>query len=87
MADERRNWRLLTDVLSAVAVVLSLVFVGLEVRESARQTALNTQSLQVSAYQELMGRVADINVLNLERPTLDQLFVSGVSAVDLSISC
>lgn len=57
-------------MLSAGAVVLSLVFVGLEVRESARQTALNTQALQVEAYQELIGRIIDINMMYLDNPDI-----------------
>ena len=57
-------------IASAVAVVLSLVFVGLEVRESGRQTALNTRSVQASAYQELIGRILDFNEANVARPEL-----------------
>ena len=63
MSNDGRNTHLITQILSAGAVVLSLVFVGLEVRESARQTALNTQSLQAAAYQELVGRIMEMNVM------------------------
>ena len=59
-----------TEMASAVIVVLSLIFVGLEVRESARQTELNTQSLQVSTYQELITQISNINVMMLENPEL-----------------
>ena len=57
-------------IASAAAVVLSLVFVALEVRESSRQTELNTQSLQVSAYQDLIAQIADVNIVMLENPGL-----------------
>ena len=56
------------EIASAAAVVISLIFVGLEVRESARQTELNTQSLQLSAYQDLIGQIGTINVLNIQNP-------------------
>ena len=68
MTERRIDFGFWGQVLSAGAVVLSLVFVGLEVRESARQTALNTQALQVEAYQELIGRIIDINLLFLDNP-------------------
>ena len=55
-------------IASAVAVVLSLIFVGLEVRESARQTELNTQSLQLGAYQDLISQIAAINLVAIEYP-------------------
>ena len=53
-------------MVSAVAVVLSLVFVGLEVRETSQQTALNTEALQVAAYQDLIGQIAGFNQLLLD---------------------
>ncbi len=68
------------EVASAVVVVLSLTFVGLEVRESARQTELNTQSLQVSAYQDIISQISAINVLNIEHPELQQ-HIAGVSSI------
>lgn len=77
MTVDRTRLRGWYQVASAGAVVLSLVFVGLQVRESARQTAesarqteLNTQSLQVSAYQELIGRLMDINMMYLQNPEM-----------------
>jgi hypothetical protein len=42
------------------------VFVGLEVRETARQTELNTEALHVAAYQNLIGQIAQFNVAMLD---------------------
>ncbi len=72
---ERRDRRRFGEIASAVAVVLSLVFVGLEVRESARQTALNTQSLQVSTYQDLIVQISNVNALLLENSETRQLII------------
>ncbi len=70
MSSDNSKANLIAQSLSAAAVVLSLVFVGLEVRESGRQTALNTRSVQASAYQELIGRILDFNEANVARPEL-----------------
>ena len=84
------TFRLVAQAGSAAAVALSLVFVGLEVRETARQTALNTTSLEVAAYQELIRQINEFNqaILDPEIAALYELLVdpSGdwaeLSAVD-----
>ncbi len=73
-------------IASAVVVVLSLLFVGLEVRESARQTELNTQSLQVSAYQDLIAQISAINARSMDHPEIPLLIAATSSFDDLSES-
>lgn len=58
--------KLIAEICAAIAVVLSLVFVGLQVRESAVQTELNTTAVEVAAYQDLMAQIADFNRLAIE---------------------
>ena len=65
--------KLLAQIASAAAVAISLVFVALEVRETAEQTALNTVSLQVTAYQELIGQIDEWNRVMLD-PDLAELW-------------
>ncbi len=66
MTDLRSRYRLVAEIASAGAVALSLVFVGLQLREASRQTALNTTSLQVSAYQDLNAQISHFNELLLD---------------------
>ena len=57
-----------------MAVVLSLVFVGLEIRNSTEQTEQNTRVLQVSAYQDLISRIVDLNAIGIdESVTIESL--------------
>jgi len=56
----------LAEFASAGAVALSLVFVGLEVRETARQTQLNTEALHVAAYQDLVSQIAQLNEILID---------------------
>ena len=60
------RYKVLAEILSAAAVVLSLVFVGLEVRETARQTELNTEALQITAYQDLIAQIGQFNEAMLD---------------------
>lgn len=57
------------EIVSAVAVVISLVFVGLEIRNSSKQTEQNTQALQITAYQDLIGRIVEMNAIGIEEST------------------
>ena len=60
------RFKLVAEVVSAIAVVVSLVFVGLEVRETARQTELNTEALRLAAYQDLISQISDFNMAMLD---------------------
>ena len=73
MDSKRPRYRWAVEVVSASAVVLSLVFVGVEVRATARQTQLNTEALQVAAYQDLMAQIAQFNEVLLD-PELASLY-------------
>ena len=57
------------EIISALAVVTSLVFVGFEIRNSTEQTEQNTRALQVSAYQDLINRIVDMNAIDIEDGT------------------
>ena len=63
------RFRSLAEVGSAIAVVVSLVFVGLEVRETARQTELNTEALRLAAYQDLISQISQLNLALLDSAT------------------
>lgn len=64
------------EIISATAVVISLVFVGLEIRNSTEQTEQNTRALQVSAYQDLINRIVDMNAIDIEDGTSIESLVS-----------
>ena len=64
------RWALIAEIFSAAAVVVSLIFVGFQVRQGADETALNTRAIEVSAYQDLTAQVGDLNRLLIENPAL-----------------
>jgi hypothetical protein len=64
------KWALIAEIASAVAVVLSLLFVGLQVRLGAEETAINTAAIRSSAYQELQTQIANLQVVLIENPEL-----------------
>jgi hypothetical protein len=66
MGPKTPRFKILVELVSAIAVVLSLMFVGLEVRETARQTQLNTEALRLAAYQDLISQIAQFNTAMLD---------------------
>jgi len=72
----RQQWKDLAEAIGFIALITSLVFVGIESRNSTKQSALNTQALEIAAYQALMSNIDDINALMLESPTAATLMSS-----------
>jgi len=62
----RQQWKDLLESIGFIAIIASLVFVGIESRNSTKQAALNTQALEIAAYQELMSNIDEINALSLQ---------------------
>ena len=65
-----QKWALVAEISGAFAVVLSLVFVGYQLKQGNEETALNTQALELNAYQQLIERIADFNLSTIEYPEL-----------------
>jgi hypothetical protein len=64
----RENLKDLLESIGFIAIIASLVFVGIETRNSTKQAVLNTQALEIAAYQELMDNIAEMNILIIQDP-------------------
>ena len=53
------------EQIGFVAIIASLVFVGIETRNSTRQAVLTTQTLEISAYQALTANISEMNAVGL----------------------
>jgi hypothetical protein len=73
------------EIVSAIAVVISLVFVGLEIRNSSKQTEQNTQALQVAAYQDLIGRIVEINTIGIQQSTTIETLIALESPTEQQV--
>ena len=65
-----QKWALIGEISGAVAVVVSLVFVGYQLKQSNEQATLNTRALEQAAYQQLIEGISDFNVLTIENTNL-----------------
>ena len=73
------NWKEIAELVGIAAIVASLVFVGIETRNSAIQAELNTQAIEISAYQELIGSINRQNDFLLENPELRVIWRTVIS--------
>ena len=62
----RQTVKDIAEAIGFLAIIASLFFVAIETREAAEQTRLNTQALEISAYQALIGSISDMNALSIE---------------------
>ena len=72
--DNLQRWALIAEIVGGIAVVLSLIFVGLEIRQSSEETLQNTRALEVSAYQDLISQISTMNMLIIEDPSFAELY-------------
>ncbi len=66
IGDDQPKLATVLEIVSTIAVVISLIFVGFEIHNSNKQTEQNTKALQVSAYQDLIDRIVELNMLSIE---------------------
>lgn len=58
------------EIVAAVAVVVSLIFVGLQVRQSTAESVLNSRVAEATAYQDLQQQLTVITTMQIENPDL-----------------
>lgn len=51
----------LLESIGILAIIGSLIFVGIETRIASRQTELNTRAVEIAAYQQLMSNITAAN--------------------------
>ena len=61
----RQHWKDLFEAIGFLAIIGSLYFVGVETQNGAKQTALNTQAVEIAAYQELTSNISSMNAIGL----------------------
>ena len=65
--EQVKDW---LEGLGFVAVIASLIFVGIETRNGVIQAELNTEAIEMAAYQELIQSINDMNAVAIENPLL-----------------
>jgi hypothetical protein len=62
MKEKLQQYALIAEIISAIAIVLSLIFVGLQVRQGAEETAANSEAIRSQVRQAMLE--TDLGLLN-----------------------
>lgn len=62
---EHEKRKELLEGIGILAVIGSLIFVGIETRLASKQTELNTRAVEIAAYQELMSNITAANAQSI----------------------
>jgi len=77
--EQFKDW---LEGIGFAAIIASLVFVGIETRNSTQQAILTTQTLEITAYQELMDNISDLNIIAEENPEVAALLLKAFATTD-----
>lgn len=67
MKEKLQEYALIAEIIGGVAIVCSLLFVGVQIRQSAKIS-------EVNAYQELISQITVMNTVRVENPEFAELF-------------
>ena len=84
MKEKLQEYALLAEILSATAVVASLIFVGFQVQQQSEETALNTRAIETAAYQDLISQIGLINTLVIENGDFAKIRRMGLTGEDFN---
>jgi len=79
---KRENWKNLMEAVGGVAIVASLIFVGMETRNSTIQAELTTRAIEITAYQDLIDNISDMNALTIENEYVARLMYKSLNSAE-----
>ena len=69
---------LLGEFLGGAAVLVSLIYLAIQIRQGNRQVEHNTRSLEVSTYQAITSDLNDFRALLITHPDLGRIYLQGL---------
>jgi hypothetical protein len=79
----RESWKDIFEAVGLVAVIASLVFVGIETRNSANEAAISTRAMEIASYQELTNNIIATNLMVVGDGELTDLLERAARDPDL----
>ncbi len=72
MKERLQEYALIAEIIGAIAIVVSLIFVGRQIQQSAEETALNTKAIQASIRQSILHEDLEGLYLYMDHPFLNK---------------
>jgi hypothetical protein len=75
MSNERlQKWALIAEIIGGIAIVMSLIFVGYEVRNSAAETRQAAEVTRAATVLQLKQAWVDFNLMQAANPELGRVY-------------
>jgi hypothetical protein len=68
----------LGEFLGGAAVLVSLIYLAIQIRQGNRQVEHNTRSLEISTYQSITSDLNEFRALLVTHPDLGQIYLKGL---------
>jgi hypothetical protein len=81
-SDNLQKWALIAEIVGGIAIVVSLGVVAFQLSQSNDQEALNTSALEISAYQDLIANITDLNEMVISNPELSVAIARAIEEPD-----
>jgi hypothetical protein len=82
--EKLQEFALIAEIIASIAIVTSLIFVGIQIQQSSEETALNTRAVEVSSYQQLITSLDAFTIRIMDNPSLNLLINSDPSRGELT---
>lgn len=73
------------EIISALAVVITLIFLLIEIRQNTEQTRLNAKAVEITAYQDLISQILEMNKMGFQDPEFLILEAKHNAGVELTL--
>ena len=73
MKEKLQEYALIAEIVSALAIVLSLIFVGLQVKQESDATNTNTEAIRSTVQQSLMKADQDLLLFAASHPRMQKV--------------
>ena len=74
------NWEAIGaigEILGAVCVIFTLFYLGLQLRQNTAQVRHSAMATEISAYQDMIGRISDLNTVRILNPGVASMITTG----------
>ena len=76
------KWALIAEIVSALAIVLSLIFVGVQVRQGNEETAANSRALEASVRESMLNVDLSFLQTQFQVPHIYRFRTEGIEPTD-----
>lgn len=79
------NWEAIGavgEIVGAIAVVVTLFYLSIQLRQNTAQVKQSGLATEIASYQDLIGRINDLNAMRIANPDITELIQRGQTDPD-----